>query len=566
MTARPRRGAPSRRVRGLAEADAVVIGAGHNGLVAANLLADQGWDVVVLEAQAEPGGAVRSGELTLPGFVHDLFSAFYPLAVGSPVVRALDLGSYGLRWRRSPLVLAHPTRDGRCAVLSTDLAETAASLDTYAPGDGAAWRRLYGRWQRAGGPFVRALLSPFPPLLPVAQLLGALAPADLLRFVRQLLLPVRRLAEEEFCGAGGGLLLAGNALHTDLMPESAGSGLFGWMLCCLGQQHGFPVPEGGAGQLTAALVRRLEQHGGSVRCGVPVTRVEVSSGRAAGVALADGTTVGARRAVLADVMAPQLFLDLVDRAHLPASVVDDVTRFQFDHGTVKVDWALREPIPWSSPEPRRAGTVHLGDSMDDLTRYSAELVTGQLPRQPFLIVGQMSMVDPTRSPAGTDTAWAYTHVPRRVRGDAGGGIGSAWDEADSEQFADRMEAGVESWAPGFRDRILARHVFTPRTLPEANQSLVDGAVNGGTAQLHQQLVFRPLPGLGRSETPVEGLFLASSSAHPGGGVHGGPGANAARAALASSAARRRLLAVASRTLAKGTELFSSADSREAPPA
>jgi len=503
--------------------DAVVIGAGHNGLVAANLLADAGWDVVVLESQPEPGGAIRSGELTLPGFTHDLFSAFYPLAAASSILAALDLGAHGLVWRRAPHVLANPTPDGRCALLSTDLDETARSLDTYAPGDGDAWRRLYGLWTQVGDRFIQSLLSPFPPVGPGIALAARLGgPAAVLRFARHCVLPVRRLAEETFTGEGGGLLLAANALHTDLHPESAASGLVGWLLACLGQQHGFPAPEGGAGQLTAALVRRLEARSGRLQCNARVARIEVRNGRAVGVVTEDGTPVAAGRAVLADVVAPVLFCDLVGAAHLPPGFVADIGRFQLDHGTVKVDWALQRPIPWSAAQAAGAGTVHLADSMDHLTMYAAELATGQLPREPFLLIGQMTTTDPTRSPAGTETAWAYTHVPQRS---------GTWDHDQTERFADRMQARIERYAPGFGDLVLGRHVFTPRTLEEADENLVGGATNAGTAQLHQQLVFRPAPGMGGPRTPIRGLYLAGASAHPGGGVHGAPGANAARAAL-----------------------------------
>src|SRR5215212_5207550 len=252
------------------DVDAVVIGAGHNGLVAANLLAERGWRVLVLEEQDRPGGAVKSGELTEPGFTSDLFSAFYPLSAASPPLRALGLERFGVRWRRAPLPVAHPQADGRCAVLSLDAQETAASLERFAPGDGARWHDFYATWERAGGPFMDMLLRPFPPLRGSARLAAALGPSGLLRFARFALLPVRRLAEESFEGEGAAWLLAGNALHADLTPDSAGGGLFGWVLCGLGQEHGFPVPEGGAGRLVDALVARLRAHGGRLECGVPV--------------------------------------------------------------------------------------------------------------------------------------------------------------------------------------------------------------------------------------------------------------------------------------------------------
>jgi phytoene dehydrogenase-like protein len=516
--------------------DAVVIGAGHNGLVAANMLAERGWSVLVVEAEDEPGGAVRSGEITEPGFTSDLFSAFYPLAAASPAIRSLGIERHGVRWRRSPLAVAHPQPGGACAAISTDLEETAASLERFAPGDGAAWRELYAYWERAGGPFLDALLRPFPPVRGGARLAAALGPRGLVRFGRFATMPVRRLAEERFRGEGGGWLLAGNALHADLTPDSAGGALFGWVLCGLGQQHGFPVPEGGAGRLTAALVDRLRAHGGHLECGVRVERVVVRSGRAVGVRTGDGDEIGAGRAVLAGTAAPALFRDLVGEEHLSRAFLADLRAFQFDNSTVKVDWSLDAPIPWAAADARRAGTVHVADGMDALTRTSAQLSRGLIPDQPFLVMGQYSMVDETRQPPGKETAWAYTHVPQRVKGDAGGELTGSWDERETEAFAARVEAEVERRAPGFRALIRARHVFTPPRLEAANSNLVGGAVNQGTAQIHQQLVFRPTPGLGRAETPIGGLFLAGASAHPGGGVHGAAGANAARAAL--SPARR----------------------------
>src|SRR5204862_6729412 len=500
--------------------DAIVIGAGPNGLVAANVLVDAGWEVVVLEANDEVGGAVRSGELVEPGFTSDLFSAFYPMAVASPAIRALRLEEHGLRWRRSPLAFAHPTPGGAHAAVATgDVDATAATRESYAVGDGDAWRALYGRWERVGDGLMDALLTPFPPLRASARLAARLGPSGVLPFLRFGLLPVRRAGEEEFAGAGGPLLLAGNALHADFMPESTGSALFGWLLTSLAQQVGFPVPEGGAGQLSRALARRIEAGGGRVECGARVERVVVRGGRAVAVRTAEGREIPAGRAVLADVGAPALFLDLVGEEHLPAGLLAGLRRFEWDCGTVKVDWTLDGPIPWEAAAVGEAGTVHVGRDLDELSRHALALATGRLPDRPFLVLGQYSAIDPTRAPQGKEVAWAYTHVPQRVRGDAGGeGLTGAWDARESGAFADRMEAQVERFAPGFRDRIRARHVFDPPKLQAADGNLVGGALNGGTAQVHQQLVFRPASGLGRAETPIGGLYLASASAHPGGGV------------------------------------------------
>jgi phytoene dehydrogenase-like protein len=526
-------------------ADAVVIGAGPNGLVAANLLADAGWEVEVLEAEAEPGGAVRTAELTEPGFRHDVFSAFYPLAAASPVIRALELERYDFAWKRAPLALAHPGRDGSCAVVSLERGETAASLDAFAPGDGEAWLALYELWERLGEAFLDAIVTPFPPVRASARIAAGLGRGERIRFLRTMALPVRRLAEEHFRGEGGARLLAGNALHTDLTVDVPMSGFFGWLLCCLGQSVGFPCPEGGAGELTRALVQRLESRGGRVRCGAAVERVLVRGGRAAGVVLEGGEEVMARRAVLADVSAPALYLQLLPREFVPAGVLDDIRRFHWDNATVKVDWALDAPIPWAAPDAARAGVVHVAEGLDELGVQAGQLASRYIPATPFLVLGQYASADPGRSPPGQEVAWAYTHVPQDVRGDAGGDLTGRWDERETAVFVARMEARVEALAPGFQALIRARHVHTPRSLEAADRNLVGGAVGGGTAQLHQQLIFRPIPGLGRPETPVRGLYLASASAHPGGGVHGAPGAIAARAALHAGRAPRVALGLAS---------------------
>ncbi|MFD5159337.1 phytoene desaturase family protein [Streptomyces hawaiiensis] len=536
--------------------DAVVIGAGPNGLVAANVLADAGWSVEVLEEQPDPGGAVRHDRGVDPAFISDLFSSFYPLAAASPVLAALHPEEHGLRWSHAPSVLAHPLTDGSCAVLDRNVATTAASLDTFEPGDGAAWQRLHDVWQGVGPGLLGALFTPFPPVRATARLALRLRAAGGLRMARSLVLPVRRLGEEEFRGEGGRLLLAGNALHADLAPESAGSGGFGWLMAMLGQTYGFPVPAGGSGALTSALVRRLETLGGRVRCGQRVERVVVRGGRAVGVRTSGGDAVPARRAVLADVSVPALYGELVDPAHLPAQILDDLRRFQWDFATFKVDWALDGPVPWQAEQASRAGTVHLADGMDELTRFAAQIAMRQVPDRPFLIFGQMTTSDASRSPQGTESAWAYTHIPHEIRADAADeGITGRWDTEDQELMADRVERQVERFAPGFRSLIRGRRVLAPPTLEALDGNLAGGAINGGTTAIHQQLVFRPLPGTGRPETPVPGLYLASSGAHPGGGVHGAPGANAARAALRRNrppglAGAQRLLARRDRTGAR----------------
>ncbi|MFI5977469.1 phytoene desaturase family protein [Streptomyces sp. NPDC051452] len=549
--------------------DAVVIGAGPNGLVAANILADAGWSVQVLEEQPEPGGAVRHDQGVDPDFVSDLFSSFYPLAAASPVLSALRLGDHGLAWSHAPQVLAHPLSDGRCAVLDRRIDATAASLEEFAPGDGAAWRRLFALWQTLRPDLLDALFTPFPPVRATARLARTLRAAGGLRTARTLILPVRRMGEEEFRGEGGRLLLAGNALHADLAPEAAGSGGFGWLMSMLGQTYGFPVPVGGSGALTEALVRRLRAHGGELRCGERVERIAVRDGRAVGVRTAGGETVPAARAVLADVAVPALYRELVGAEHLPAQLLDDLRRFQWDFATFKVDWALDGPVPWRAEAARTAGTVHLADGVDELTRFAAQIAMRQVPDRPFALFGQMTTSDPTRSPRGTESAWAYTHVPREIRGDAGDeGITGDWGPADQERMADRVERQVERFAPGFRDRVRARRVLAPPTLQALDANLLEGAINGGTTNIHQQLVFRPVPGTGRPETPVAGLFLASAGAHPGGGVHGGPGANAARAALrahrAPALARaQRLLTRRDRTGRKVTRSGDAASGRPA---
>ena len=503
-------------------ADAIIVGAGHNGLVAANLLADAGWDVVVLEATPQPGGAVRSGYVTAPGYLSDLFSSFFPLGFASPVLNGLELSAHGLHWTHAPDVLTHLLPDGRAATINRDLATTMQSMEQFAPGDGDRWRSAYQEWHSLSGPLLDGLLTPFPPVRAGLALASRLRIAGGLRLARRFLLSVRELGAELFRGEGAMLALAGCTLHTDLSPEQAGGGVYGWLLAMLGQERGWPVPVGGAQQITAALVSRLRQRGGRIVYRAPVSRVLVARGRAVGVRTGDGRDWRARRAVVADVPAPALYLDLVGSRWLPPRLVEDLAHFRWDGATVKVDWAVSGAVPWANPAAAGAGTVHLGADLNGMTRYAAQLATDELPPEPFLLLGQMTTADPSHSPPGTEAVWAYTHLPHR----------QSWSAEEIAAQVERMEAVLESHAPGFSRLVVGRNVFSPADLEREDPSLVGGALGGGTAAASQQLFLRPVPGLGRCDTPVDRLFLASSSAHPGAGVHGAPGANAARAALA----------------------------------
>jgi len=533
--------------------DAVVIGAGPNGLVAANRLVDAGWSVVVLETQPTLGGAVRSDEEVHPGFVHDTFSAFYPLAAASRTIQSFGLERYGLEWTHAPAVLGHPLPDGSWALLHRDRNVTATLLDQRHEGDGEAWLEMCEAWDHVGDAIIEGLLTPFPPLRPLPGLLRNLRRAGGADFVKTLLTPITTLGSQRFGGDHPRLLLSGNAGHADIPLDAVGSGLMGVLMTMLAQTVGFPVPRGGAGRLTQALADRFAALGGEIRCSSRVERVLVDRGRAAGVRTVHGEVIACRHAVVADVVAPHLYGGLVRAEDLPASTQRSIRRFDLDPSTVKVDWALSRPVPWATAPQDAPGTLHMADSPEHITEALAQVSARAIPANPFMLAGQMTTADPARSPAGTESMWAYTHVPQSASSDAGeGGIRGVWDADDCERFADRMQRRFERLAPGFESTILARRVLGPHELEARDENLVGGALNGGSSQLHQQLVFRPVPGLGRAETPIGGLFLGSASAHPGGGVHGAPGNNAARAAIARR--RRRLGRGVNSGLASGKQL------------
>ncbi len=494
--------------------DAVIIGAGPNGLTAAVTLARRGWKVLVLEAQARPGGAVWSLPLTLPGYLHDVGAAFFPFAFDSPAFRYLDLGGAGLRWCHARRESCHPAPDGTSVVIARDLDETVRSFGS----DGSAWRRLTLWKQAMGERFAAALLAPLPGLGPAWRL----GPRHLLRFARLGLRSTAGFARRHFQTEAARRVVPGLALHADLGPDDPGGASMGLVLALLAGGSGFPVPVGGARAITEALLRRLTENHGEIRLGTRVVRILVREGRAFGVRTEEGEEVPVRRAVLADVGAPALFLKMLSERETTGWLRRSMRRFRYAWGTFKMDWALSGPVPWLSAEARESAVVHAGDSLDDLRAFTRQVRAGELPGNPYLVIGQQSLADPSRAPPGSQTLWAYSHVPSAVEG--------GW-ESHREAFADRIETRLEGLALGFRSLIRGRHIATPADLEAMDENLVGGDLGGGSSHLDHQLIFRPAFPYFRYRTPVKGLYLASASAHPGGGVHGACGFNAARRAL-----------------------------------
>lgn len=497
--------------------DALVTGSGPNGLTAAITLAQSGWRVLVLEAAERPGGALATEELTLPGFRHDTYSSVYPAGAASPVFARLPLHRHGLRWIHPAACYAHPLADGRAAALYRDLDRTAESLDQVHSGDGERWRAFAAPYVRHFDALRQTMLGGFPPVRGTMRLAAGLGPRGVLDFARLVLMPAQALGEELFEDDRTRAWLYGSAMHSDVPLVGSGSAIAAAYMNLLGHGVGWPSPEGGAGRLADALVSYLKELGGTVRTGATVGSFAVERNRVVGVELAGGERIAAP-VVVADVM-PAALATLAGDA-LPAAYVRALRRYRHGPATLKVDWALDGQIPWIAPEAREAGTVHVLGSEPEALQSTA--IAGVLPERPFMLLGQQSIADPTRAPAGQHTAWAYTHGPHSVD----------W-EIECDRHVERMEQEVERLAPGFRERILARHVLGPADLQRRNANLPGGDVGGGSNSL-DQIIFRPVPSLAPYRTPVRGLYLGSAATFPGGAVHGVPGHAAARLALAEA--------------------------------
>ena len=467
--------------------DAVVVGAGPNGLAAAITMAREGRSVLVVEAKETIGGGARTEEITLPGFRHDICSAIHPMGVVSPFMRSLPLAEHGLEWAFSPEAIAHPFDDGTAATLFHSVEKTAEHLGE----DGAAYRKLMKPFAEKPDRLWDEILRPIR-LLPKHPFL--LAHFGLLG-----LQPATRLANR-FKTKKARALLAGSAAHSFLPLEQLGSASFGLALIIAAHATGWPAAKGGSIQIIHAMASYFRSLGGEIQTSRPVRSLR---------------DVPPSLAVIFDVTPRQLVYIASDE--LPDRYVRKLANFRYGPGVFKVDWALDGPIPWKADECARSATVHVGGTLEEIAVHEDAIWRGRTTERPFVLVAQQSMFDATRAPEGKHTGWAYCHVPH----------------GSTEDMTERIEAQIERFAPGFRDRILAKRTINTEQYEEHNANFIGGDIAGGANNLAQFLA-RPFPSRNPYMTPNERLYLCSSSTPPGGGVHGMCGYWAAQAALKRS--------------------------------
>ena len=467
------------------EYDAVVVGSGPNGLAAAITLARAKLSVLVLEKNSTIGGGARSAELTLPGFVHDVCSAVHPLAAGSPFFKSLPLGQFELDWIHPKIPLAHPLDNGSAACLHRDLDLTADSLGQDANNYRRVMKPLVRDWEKLAVEFLQPMLHlPKHPIALGRFGIAAIAPAKLL---------AKLLFRTHYARA----LFAGIAAHSFLPLEALVSSAFGFVLAAAGHAAGWPIPRSGSQSISNALANYLRDLGGKIETGQGVERID---------------QLPESRAAFFDTTVWQFNQVAGDR--LPSRYRQKLESFRHGPGIFKIDYALSAPIPWKAESCRNAGTIHLGGTLEEVASTEREVAHGKIPDRPFVLVAQQSLFDESRAPSGQHTLWAYCHVPFGCKTD----------------MSEAIEKQIERFAPGFRDCILARHKMGAADLEKSNSNLSGGDISGGAANLWQ-LVARPILSPTPYRTPLQGVYLCSSSTPPGGGVHGMCGYHAARAAL-----------------------------------
>jgi phytoene dehydrogenase-like protein len=468
--------------------DAVIVGAGPNGLAAAITLARAGRSVLVLEAKDSVGGGTRTAELTLPGFKHDVCSAIHPLSLGSPFMRSLPLEEYGVEWIYPPAAIAHPLDDSPAVLVERSVEATAAQLG----GDAGAYRRLMDPLVAHGEAILEDLLGPFP--LPPHH------PVQLIRFGLSGLRSASGLARSLFREERARAVFSGIAAHSMLPIDEPGTAAFGLIMAILAHSVGWPMARGGSQTITQAMAAYLLTLGGEIVTGCPVSRM---------------AELPEAHAILFDLTPRQLLS--IAGSRLPSRYRQQLTRYRYGPGVFKLDYALAGPIPWKDPECARAATVHLGGTLEEIVASERGVWQNEPVERPYVLLVQQSLFDPSRAPQGKHTAWAYCHVPHASQLDMTGPI----------------EAQIERFAPGFRDLVLARHSMNTAEMESYNPNYVGGDINGGVQDL-RQLFTRPVARWVPYSTPDEHIFICSSSTPPGGGVHGMCGFFAAQAVLKKS--------------------------------
>lgn len=464
--------------------DAVVVGSGPNGLAAAIKLAQGGLSVAIFEAKKSIGGGLRSAELTLPGFTHDVCSAIHPLGIGSPFFRSLSLEKYGLEWIHPSAPLAHPFDDGTATLLERSIEATSLTLGY----DGEAYKSLMSplvdNWDALAEDLLGPLYFPRHPIL-------------MARFGLLALRSACSLAKSKFSGEQARALFAGLAAHSIMPLDKPITAAVGLILGTLGHVFGWPIPRGGSQKIADALAALFLTYGGNIFTDTNIETFE---------------QLPSAKMYFFDVTPRQLLKIAGDR--LPSGYKQRLEKYRYGPGVFKIDWALSAPIPWKAEQCLRAGTVHIGGTFEEIASSERTVWKGEHPEKPYVLVAQQSLFDPTRAPAGKHTGWAYCHVPN----------GSTFD------MTERIESQIDRFAPGFRDCILARSIKSTVALEEYNPNYIGGDINGGVQDIFQ-LFTRPVARFVPYSTPAKDIYICSSSTPPGGGVHGMCGYHAARAAL-----------------------------------
>lgn len=528
--------------------DAVVVGAGHNGLVCALYLAKAGWKTLVVERNERVGGAVMSGEITRPGFVHDLYAMNQNLFLGSPAYAELaeDLARHGLRYKVAKKSYANVYPDGTSLKVYQDQERTYGLLREHSEADAAGFARLHEAYRDFGEALLPIYGAPLPSAKALWSLLKAVRSQGLARLIELLQIvasSTRELGDSYFSTPEMKALIASWGLHLDFGPEVSGGAMFPFLEAFTDMENGMSVAEGGASKMPEALAGLLREYGGEVRTSCEVTRVLTEEGRARGVELASGERIVAERAIVANLTPRALFGRLLPTETLPSQFRRQVESYQHGPGTMMIHLALSDRLRWKADEElSEFAYVHVAPYVQDLSETYTDAVNGYLPKSPLLVVGQTSVVDASRAPEGGEVLWVQVRaLPPEIEGDAAGEIQARDWETVREPYADRVMAKLEEYAPGIGDLVLDRVVYSPEDLERHNPNLVGGDSLGGSHHLRQNFLFRPFPGWSNYDMPVENLYMVGAATWPGAGTNANSGYLAAKEILGSHTLLTRFL-------------------------